>query len=61
VSARELTSEEAEAFFRGELIPYVRSFPLPLRLFGRIFVGEILRDPAAASHRQPVFELQGAN
>jgi deazaflavin-dependent oxidoreductase (nitroreductase family) len=57
VHAWELTPAEGEAFFRGELIPYVRSFPLALRLFGRIFVGEVLRDPAAASHRRPVFEL----
>lgn len=57
VTARELTPTEAEAFFRGELIPYFMAFPLPLRLFGRLFVGPMLQDPAAASHRHPVFEL----
>jgi deazaflavin-dependent oxidoreductase (nitroreductase family) len=57
VASRELTPAEAEAFFRGELIPYVCAFPLPLRLVGRLFVGEILRDPAAAALRRPVFEL----
>jgi deazaflavin-dependent oxidoreductase (nitroreductase family) len=57
VASRELTPAEAEAFFRGELIPYVRTFPLPLRMLGRIFVAEILRDPAAAALRRPVFEL----
>ena len=59
VAARELTPTEAAAFFRGELIPYVRAFSLPLRIVGRIFVGEILRDPAAAARRRPVFELRG--
>ena len=58
VSARELAPAEAEAFFRGELCPYVQTFPLPIRWFGRIFVGEILRDAAAASLRRPVFELK---
>ena len=57
VQARELSLPEAEAFFRTELIPYVQAFALPLRLVGRIFVGEILRDPTAAALRRPVFEL----
>jgi deazaflavin-dependent oxidoreductase (nitroreductase family) len=57
VIARELPLPEAEAFFREVLTPYFRAFPLPLRLFGRIFVGEMVDDPAAASHRHPVFEL----
>jgi deazaflavin-dependent oxidoreductase (nitroreductase family) len=58
VRAVELTPAEAEAFFRGELIPYVNRLPLPLRLVSRLFVGEIARDPAAAAQRRPVFELQ---
>jgi deazaflavin-dependent oxidoreductase (nitroreductase family) len=57
VTARELTPTEAEAFFREELAPYVRGFPRPLQWFGRIFVGEMLDDPAGASQRHPVFEL----
>ena len=61
LAARELPPAEAEAFFRTELAPYVAAFPLPLRLFGRIFVGEMLHDPAGASHRHPVFELSAAH
>jgi deazaflavin-dependent oxidoreductase (nitroreductase family) len=57
VAARELTPEQAEGFFRADLLPYVASLPLPLRLVGRIFVGEIQRAPAAAARRRPVFEL----
>jgi hypothetical protein len=30
---------------------------LPVRLFGRLFVGDMLSDPAGESHRHPVFEL----
>ena len=57
VGARELSLAEAEAFFRGEVIPYFAGMPLPVRLFARIFVGEIQRDPAAAARRRPVFEF----
>ncbi len=57
VAAWELAPEQAEAFFRDELLPYVAPMPLPLRLVSRIFVGEIQRDPAAAARRRPVFEL----
>ena len=57
VAARELSLAEAEAFFHRELIPYVAALPLLARPFARIFVGEILRDPAAAARRRPVFDL----
>ncbi len=58
VSALELSPAEAERFFRTVLIPYVHAFPLPVRLFGRLFVGDILRDPAAAVAGHPAFELR---
>jgi len=58
VRSGELTPAEAEAFFRDELLPYVRALPLPLRLVSRMFVGEIQRDPRAAAWRRPVFELE---
>jgi deazaflavin-dependent oxidoreductase (nitroreductase family) len=57
VGARELSLAEAEAFFREEVIPYFAAMPLPVRLFARIFIGEIQRDPAAAARRRPVFEF----
>ena len=57
VTARELTPAEAEAFYRGELLTYLRQFPAPVRLFAHIFVGKALRDPAAAAQTHPVFEL----
>lgn len=61
VNAVELTTSEAEAFFIGELLPHIRTMPLPLRMVSRIFVGEIARDPAAAARRRPVFELLAAD
>ncbi len=57
VQARELTTAEAVAFFRGELIPDIRTQSLPMRIASRIFVGDVLRDPDGAADRHPVFEL----
>ena len=31
--------------------------PIAVRLLGHLFVGEMLSEPAGASHRHPVFEL----
>src|SRR5216683_2785361 len=63
VSARELSTTEAEAFYRDTLAPYVNSIPLGL---GRFMLGsllgakEMLTDPQAAAHHHPVFELRPA-
>jgi len=63
VSARELSTTEAEAFYRDTLTPYVNSIPLGL---GRFMLGsllgakEMLTDPQAAAHHHPVFELRPA-
>jgi deazaflavin-dependent oxidoreductase (nitroreductase family) len=60
VAARELSTQEAEAFYRGTLAPYVNSIPLGL---GRFMLGsllgaaEMLTDPDAAALHYPVFEL----
>jgi deazaflavin-dependent oxidoreductase (nitroreductase family) len=57
VAARELTVEEATAFFRDVLGPYARSLragPLLLRVLG---AGDILADPAGSARKRPVFEL----
>ena len=63
VAARELSTTEAEAFYRDTLAPYVDSIPLGL---GRFLLGsllgakEMLTDPQAAAHHHPVFELRPA-
>jgi len=61
VIAVPLDRDEATAFFRDVLQPYVRSFPLLGRVFGRLLFGlvapEILTDPARAAELRPVFEL----
>lgn len=60
VSARELPTTDAEAFYRGTLAPFVNKIPLGL---GRFMLGsllgaaEMLTDPQAAARRHPVFEL----
>lgn len=59
VHARELSRDEAAAFFRTELSPYVAGIPLR---FGRVLLamlgaGEIVKDPAGAAAHRPVFEL----
>jgi deazaflavin-dependent oxidoreductase (nitroreductase family) len=64
VIARELGPEEAVAFFRDVLRPYVGRLPWFGRLFGRVLfrlVGpEILEDPERAAATRPVFELTSA-
>jgi len=63
VAARELSTSEAEAFYRDTLAPYVNSIPLGL---GRFMLGsllgakEMLTDPQAAAYHHPVFELRPA-
>jgi deazaflavin-dependent oxidoreductase (nitroreductase family) len=64
VIAVALDRDEATAFFRDVLQPYVRSFPLLGRVFGRLLFGlvapEILTDPARAAELRPVFELRSS-
>ena len=64
VIAVALDRDEATAFFRHVLQPYVRSFPLLGRVFGRLLFGliapEILTDPARAAELRPVFELRSS-
>ena len=58
VRATELSPEEAAAFFRDVIGPYVARTPmggLVLRILG---AREILVDPAAAAEHRPVFELR---
>jgi deazaflavin-dependent oxidoreductase (nitroreductase family) len=61
VTARELSTTEAEAFYRDTLTPFVSKIPLGL---GRFMLGSLLgaaemfTDPRAASIQYPVFELR---
>lgn len=60
VHTTELTKDEAAAFFATVLGPYLRRLPPPVRwimppLLG---LGDVLKDPAAAAERHPVFEIQ---
>ena len=57
IRAIELTTEEAESFFRTELLSYVRALPWTWRRVAGIFASEPLHDPATAAQRHPVFEL----
>ena len=60
VEAVELDPEEAPAFFKDVLGPYVRRIPLGLGkwMLGSILgAPDILEDPVAAARRHPVFEL----
>jgi deazaflavin-dependent oxidoreductase (nitroreductase family) len=57
VGAVELGTEEAAAFFRDVLTPYVHRQPLLLRSFVTRLLRGILADPEAAASRYPVFEL----
>lgn len=60
VTAVELSKEEAVAYYRDVLGPYVRRIPLGI---GRWMLGsllgarEMLDDPAGAAEEHPVFEL----
>jgi deazaflavin-dependent oxidoreductase (nitroreductase family) len=62
VDARELRPEEATAFFRDVVGPYVRRLPFLWRVVTRALVRlvapEILDDPARAATQRPVFELR---
>jgi deazaflavin-dependent oxidoreductase (nitroreductase family) len=55
--ARALTPPEAEAFFRKDVRTYVDSLPWLWRGVGWVFARQLLRDPAGAAQRIPVFEL----
>jgi deazaflavin-dependent oxidoreductase (nitroreductase family) len=64
VTARELSTAEAEAFYRDTLTPFVSKIPLGL---GRFMLGSLLgaaemfTDPRAAAIHHPVFELRSGN
>jgi len=61
VGARELSTTEAETFYRDTLTPFVSGIPLGL---GRFMLGSLLgaaemfTDPHAAAAHHPVFELR---
>jgi deazaflavin-dependent oxidoreductase (nitroreductase family) len=57
IRARALTPAEAEAFFRNDVRTYVGNLPWLWRGVGWIFARQLLRDPAGAAQRIPVFEL----
>ena len=62
VSARELSHEEATALLRDELPRYVATLPAMWRFFTKMLVrtvaADLVRDPAAAAQRRPIFELR---
>ena len=64
VRARELTRDEATAWFRDVFQPYIGRLPFAGRLFGQAFfrlVGpEFIGDPERAAATRPVFELTSA-
>ncbi len=55
-----LDKEEAAAFFADVLGPYLRRLPPPVRWIMPPLLGlsDVLKDPAAAAERHPVFEIQ---
>jgi len=59
VDAHELSRAEAAAFFGNTLTPYVAGIPLGFGrvLLGMLGAGDIVKDPAGAASRRPVFEL----
>jgi deazaflavin-dependent oxidoreductase (nitroreductase family) len=57
VRARELTHDEAVAYVREVLIPFIRRLPRVVQPLGRIFAGDLLDDPERAVAKHPVFEL----
>ena len=61
VAARELSTTEAEVFYREVLPTFIRRLPWFGRLFARVFFGaigpEFLNDPGRAAATKPVFEL----
>lgn len=62
VHARELSPDEAAAFFATTLKPYVAGIPLGFGrvLLGMLGAGDIVKDPAGAAAHRPVFELTPA-
>ena len=58
VRAIPLSTEQAAAYFRDVLAPYVRALPWYGRLTAQIIVGKQLHDPEAAARQHPVFELE---
>jgi deazaflavin-dependent oxidoreductase (nitroreductase family) len=59
VKATELSTDEAAAFFKDVVIPYVRRVPLGTLLIGTVLgAKDILQDPDGAAPRHPVFELR---
>jgi deazaflavin-dependent oxidoreductase (nitroreductase family) len=60
VQARELSPDEAVAFFSSTLKPYVSAMPLGLgkMLLGVLGARDIFDDPARAASQRPVFELK---
>jgi deazaflavin-dependent oxidoreductase (nitroreductase family) len=60
IKATELSPQEATAFYREVLAPFVARQPLPLRLFVGRLLRQPLTDPVAAGTKYPVFELRAA-
>jgi deazaflavin-dependent oxidoreductase (nitroreductase family) len=61
VKAIELPRDEAVAFFRDVLGPYVRKVPFARLITGVLLKSpEFLTDPSLAAERHPVFELRPA-
>jgi deazaflavin-dependent oxidoreductase (nitroreductase family) len=60
VSASELTGDARVAFFRDVLAPYARRIRVGPALLSILGAGDILKDPAAAAAKRPVFELRAA-
>jgi deazaflavin-dependent oxidoreductase (nitroreductase family) len=60
VKAVELGPEAGTAFFRDVLGPYVRRMRIGSVLLGMLGAGDILKDPAGAAAKRPVFELRAA-
>ena len=58
VKAHELSRDEATAFFRDVLRPYVRRIRIGGLLLGILGAKDIVDDPAAAATHRPVFELR---
>lgn len=58
VRAVALSTDEAAAFYRDVLRPYVQGLPLLGRLASSVFARDALADPEGAAGRHPVFELR---
>jgi deazaflavin-dependent oxidoreductase (nitroreductase family) len=60
VVADELDLAARTEFFRDVLAPYVRRIAIGTLLLSILGAREIVKDPAAAAERRPVFELRAA-